>query len=51
MFSELMKRLPDITVDSPEPLHNRASNFIVGVEAMPVRFTPSRKSAAVAGQP
>jgi cytochrome P450 family 142 subfamily A polypeptide 1 len=41
MFSELLRRLPDIELDTDEPLPYRASNFIVGPEAMPVRFTPS----------
>jgi cytochrome P450 family 142 subfamily A polypeptide 1 len=41
MFSELLRRLPDIELDTTEPLPYRASNFIVGPEAMPVRFTPA----------
>ena len=41
MFSELMQRLPDITLATDDPLPYRASNFIVGPEAMPVRFTPA----------
>ena len=40
MFSELMQRLPDLELATDEPLPYRASNFIVGPEAMPVRFTP-----------
>jgi cytochrome P450 family 142 subfamily A polypeptide 1 len=45
MFDELSKRLPDIelTTDAAE-LPFRASNFIVGPEAMPVRFTPTPRS-------
>lgn len=41
MFDELSKRLPDIELATDEPLEFRASNFIVGPESMPVRFTPS----------
>jgi cytochrome P450 family 142 subfamily A polypeptide 1 len=41
MFSELLERLPDIELATDEPLAYRASNFIVGPEAMPVRFTPT----------
>ena len=40
MFSELARRLPDLELATDEPLPYRASNFIVGPEAMPVRFTP-----------
>jgi cholest-4-en-3-one 26-monooxygenase len=39
MFSELLRRLPDLHLAGPaEP--RRASNFISGPEAMPVEFTP-----------
>jgi cytochrome P450 family 142 subfamily A polypeptide 1 len=41
MFTELMRRLPDLELASADPLPYRASNFITGPEAMPVRFTPS----------
>ena len=42
MFEELTRRLPDLELASDQPLPQRASNFITGIEAMPVRFTPSR---------
>ena len=45
MFSELLTRLPDIELANDEPLPYRASNFIVGPEAMPVRFTPTSRQA------
>ncbi len=45
MFSELLARLPDIELTDDRPLPYRASNFIVGPEAMPVRFTPTSRSA------
>ena len=41
MFGELLKRLPDLELASDDPLPYRASNFITGPEAMPVRFTPT----------
>jgi cytochrome P450 family 142 subfamily A polypeptide 1 len=41
MFEQLHRRLPDLALASDEPLPLRASNFIVGIEKMPVRFTPS----------
>lgn len=41
MFTELLRRLPDIALATDEPLPFRRSNFIVGPEAMPVRFTPT----------
>lgn len=42
MFDVLMRRLPDLELASEDPLPMRASNFIVGPEAMPVRFQPRR---------
>jgi cytochrome P450 family 142 subfamily A polypeptide 1 len=45
MFEQLLARLPDLElVDEAEPAF-RAANFISGYEAMPVRFTPSRRRA------
>lgn len=41
MFEELLRRLPDISLATTEPLEYRASNFISGPESMPVRFTPT----------
>ncbi len=40
MFEELMRRLPDIELASDDPLPMRPSNFIVGIESMPVAFSP-----------
>ncbi len=40
MFEELLRRLPDLALASDAPLPRRPSNFIVGIERMPVRFTP-----------
>ncbi len=39
LFEELLRRFPDIALDDGA-LHARPSNFIVGLESMPVRFTP-----------
>ena len=41
MFEELLRRMPDLALASDAPLPLRPSNFIVGVEEMPVRFSPS----------
>ncbi len=46
MFEELCHRLPDLELASDEPLPRRASNFIAGIESMPVRFTPSEPRGA-----
>jgi cytochrome P450 family 142 subfamily A polypeptide 1 len=40
LFEELLTRFPDIELATDEPLPIRPSNFIVGLERMPVRFTP-----------
>jgi cytochrome P450 family 142 subfamily A polypeptide 1 len=41
MFEQILVRLPDLELATDEPLPYRASNFIVGPESMPVRFTPT----------
>ncbi len=46
MFEELLRRMPDLALASDEALPLRPSNFIVGVEAMPIRFTPSAPAPA-----
>jgi cytochrome P450 family 142 subfamily A polypeptide 1 len=40
MFETLLARLPDLSLATDEPLRLRPSNFIVGIEEMPVVFTP-----------
>jgi cytochrome P450 family 142 subfamily A polypeptide 1 len=40
LFEELLRRMPDVELATDEPLPMRPSNFIVGVEKMPVRFRP-----------
>ncbi|MDD9853928.1 MAG: cytochrome P450 [Deltaproteobacteria bacterium] len=42
LFEELLRRWPDIELASSEQLRRRPSNFITGIEEMPVRFTPDR---------
>jgi cytochrome P450 family 142 subfamily A polypeptide 1 len=41
MFERLLTRLPDLELATDAPLPRRPSNFIVGFEQMPVRFTPA----------
>jgi cytochrome P450 family 142 subfamily A polypeptide 1 len=40
MFEELLRWLPDATLDGEAVLPLRPSNFIVGIEHMPIAFTP-----------
>ncbi len=40
MFEELLSQLPDIELATDEKLPLRPSNFIVGLESMPVQFRP-----------
>jgi cytochrome P450 family 142 subfamily A polypeptide 1 len=39
LFEELLRRFPDVELATSEPLPMRPSNFIVGLERMPVRFS------------
>jgi cytochrome P450 family 142 subfamily A polypeptide 1 len=45
MFREVLTRLPDLrlAVEDASSLPRRASNFITGVEAMPVRYSPAAR--------
>jgi cytochrome P450 family 142 subfamily A polypeptide 1 len=45
MFEELLRRFPDLELATSERPPLRPANFVVGIEALPVRFTPSRPSA------
>ncbi|MEZ4334160.1 MAG: cytochrome P450 [Myxococcota bacterium] len=45
LFEELLPRMPDVRLATEEPLERRPNNFIVGIEKMPIAFTPSRASA------
>ena len=40
MFEELLPRIPDMELANPESHRLRPSNFIVGLESMPVTYTP-----------
>ena len=40
MFEEVIRRLPDIELATDERLPMRNSNFITGIEHMPVRYSP-----------
>ncbi|HEX6312954.1 MAG TPA: cytochrome P450, partial [Acidimicrobiia bacterium] len=47
MFERLLARLPDLELAAdPASLPRRRANFISGLEAMPVRFSPSAPVAA-----
>ncbi len=49
MFTKVLTRLPDIDMAVPQSeLPWRNSNFITGVESMPVRFTPTEKVGVTA---
>ncbi|MDW3219035.1 MAG: cytochrome P450 [Acidimicrobiales bacterium] len=49
MFTKVLTRLPDMEMAVPQSeLPWRNSNFITGVEAMPVRFTPTEKLGVTA---
>jgi cytochrome P450 family 142 subfamily A polypeptide 1 len=38
LFEELLRRFPDVELATSDPLPVRPSNFIVGLEKMPIRF-------------
>jgi cytochrome P450 family 142 subfamily A polypeptide 1 len=46
MFEQLLTRLPDLAPASDEPPPLRMSNFIVGLEHLPVTFTPAPRVGA-----
>lgn len=43
MFEELLRSLPDLELAGDGPLPLRPSNFIVGIESMPVVFAPRNR--------
>ena len=45
MFGEVLARLPDLELAESAALRSRASNFVSGLESMPVRFTPTAAGA------
>lgn len=46
LFEELLDRLPDIRLAAPEaPRRERRGNFVLGLESLPVEFTPVPRRA------
>jgi cytochrome P450 family 142 subfamily A polypeptide 1 len=43
-FERLLARMPDVELAHDEPLALRPSNFIVGIEEMPIRFSPGGRN-------
>jgi len=43
MFERLLERLPDLRLDGDGPFPKRPSNFVCGLESLPVVFTPTPK--------
>jgi cytochrome P450 family 142 subfamily A polypeptide 1 len=41
MMTEALRRLPGLELAAEEPLPRRASNFVSGLESLPVTFTPT----------
>ena len=50
VVDRLLQRLPDLARADDAPLPLRESNFIVGLETMPVTFSPSPRPAAAVGR-
>jgi cytochrome P450 family 142 subfamily A polypeptide 1 len=46
MLSRVLERLPDLRLADPDMLPLRPANFVSGLEAMPVVFTPSKPQGA-----
>jgi cholest-4-en-3-one 26-monooxygenase len=42
MLEELLARLPDVELATHAPPERRKSNFIVGLESLPIRWTPRK---------
>ena len=42
MLTRVLKRLPDLRLADPDMLPLRPANFVSGLEAMPVMFTPTK---------
>jgi cholest-4-en-3-one 26-monooxygenase len=45
MIPEVLRRMPDMQLATADPLPRRASNFVSGLESMPVTFTPTSAEA------
>lgn len=48
MFERLLRRLPDLALATGGPVPRRESNFISGIESMPVTYTPAAVVGATA---
>ena len=48
MFEELLRRFPDLALATSDPPPLRPANFVVGIEALPVHFSPTRREGGVA---
>ncbi len=46
MFEELLRRLPDLELAGTATPELRPANFVVGIEHLPVRFSPVSRAAA-----
>ena len=43
MFEELLRRFPDLQLATSDPPPLRPANFVIGIEALPVRFSPTSR--------
>jgi cholest-4-en-3-one 26-monooxygenase len=41
LFEELLRRLDDLQLTSPDPLPERRGNFVLGLTTLPITFTPA----------
>ena len=48
MVDRVLTRLPDLELTQVDGLPRRPANFVSGLEAMPVRFTPTAPVGATA---
>ena len=44
LFEEVLRRLPDLQLASDAPLPMRRGTFVLGLNTLPVRFTPAARS-------
>ena len=44
LFEEVLRRLPDLRLASDAPLPMRRGTFVLGLNTLPVRFTPAARS-------
>ena len=46
MLTRVLERMPDLRLTDPDMLPLRPANFVSGLEAMPVAFTPGKPIVA-----